>query len=359
MAVQNGDDEIIAELLDEFPDLSMECDDKSTTALHYAAKGGHDKVVARLLDACPTLINVKTAFPHRNALHFAAEEGHDKVVARLLAAGPHLAKVSTSNGMSALHFAAYGGNHKVVTQLLAASPSLITSIDNSSWTALAFAAVCGHEKVFTQLLTACPQLLERDDAVLHCAAENGHDGIVAQIVALCPGKIAVVNADGWTALKSAIFYGHQRVAERLLAIRPDEVYDTYPSLLHIATRECSFEFVAKLWRMNPQALRAVWLDNTPFDWAILHERNDLIGLFQWSLSFDEIVCAFIRHELGFETRYRPVMDTLCEPLWGSLNQDVMGTVFEYLGFGPPKRRETRDMSWEYDREDFLFPDDFE
>lgn len=339
-ATRSGNDETIAKLLSQWPELVTECDSEGKTALHTAARGGHDKVVGRLLAVCPALVNVTTDYLRRTALHFAAERGHDKIVAQLLAAGPHSIGAATADDVNALHLAANGGHDKVVALILEASPSLITSTDKWGRTALSYTAASGHANVFAQLLAACPQLIDKEKTILHLAAQKGHDNIVALIVEAYPEKVSALDRHGWTALKWSIDNGQQHVAERLLAIQSDEVFDvSHPhyTLLHAATRKCSYEFVAKLWRVNPAALRVVSYGSTPFQDAVKHKRNDLIELFQWSLSFDEIAAAFTQQKASFEERYRPMTEEQCECLMASLGHDVVGTVFEYLGFEPYKR----------------------
>ena len=102
-------------------------------------------------------------------------------------------------------------------------------------------------------------------------------------------------------------------------------------------RKCRPEFIAKLWRLNPAALRALNTDKeTPFHIVVSSENDALFDLFQWSLSLDEIVSACEAHWMSYE-RLRPVMEVQCETLLTLLNQDVLGTVFEYLGFKLRKR----------------------
>lgn len=315
------------------------------TALHGAARGGHEQVVARLLAACPDLITTTTAYSRETALHFAAQNGHDKVVALLLAAGPPSALVDaeTSGGFTALRLAVAGGHHKVVAQLLPAmnnNPSSTASIFNWGRAALSSAARLGHAEVFTQLLAAYPELLDNNSAALHNAASKGHDNIVAQIVAQRPEFVSKPNELGRTALMCAAINGHEQVAERLLAIQSEEgacccaVPSNKYTLLHAAVRTSSREFVAKVWRMNPRALRAACQGATPFQHVVQFGRNDLIELFQWSLSLDEIVRAFKRvNKLDYyEERCRPLMERQCECLLESLHRDVAKTVFEYIGF---------------------------
>lgn len=277
----------------------------------------------------------------------AARNGHDERVAELLITLPVLIDTTDSAGMTALHHAAERGHEQIVTRLLLQAAKYdLRTINHRGETVLHCAAKMGHERVFSQLLAACPDLIDMvcDDGstVLHCAAGNGHDSLVAQILALRP-QMATMERSRWTPLECALEGGHQRVAERLLAAKPElanHISGFHRTTLHRATAaaKCDDKFVAKLWQMNPKALRQInAYDRTPFYCAIMKKRNDLIELFQWHLSLDEIELAFSRYHISYQDRYRPVMERLCAQLWECLHQDVVATVFEYLGFEPAKR----------------------
>lgn len=261
--------------------------------------------------------------------------------------------LSSLGDMNALHHAAKGGHDKVVALLLAARNDLVPKVTRAGKTALHLAVEMGHEKVFDQLLFPCLiGAVCADGTILHCAARNGHDHLVGRILALRPTMIDSVN-HGYNALEWAIKGGHQTVAGRLLATKPElisRVAHHKNTVLHIAVEHlCDPQFVAKLWRMDALALQNVNSTNrTPFHLAILKNKNELIELFQWRLSFDDIVCAFTQEGISYQERYRPVIEEQCESLLGDLNQDVMSTVFEYLGFDPIKRHRVSCVTFHHD-----------
>lgn len=273
----------------------------------------------------------------------AARSGDDERVAQIL--GQH-ASLDYLEGATALHYAAARGHGKVVSLLLASRPELIHRTTREGSTALHSAVQMGHESVFDQLLHASPDLIavaaSDGVTVLHDAARNGYGGLVARILALRPRVAAAVTNDGWNALGFAVWNGHQSIAEQLLAAQPELIHGVTAegdTILHLAVSNCNnMPFVAKLWRLNPRAVRHENIYSfTPFHNAIMHEKNALIELFQWSFSFDEIVTVFTKEKINYQQRYRPVMERQCEPLLAYLPLDLLGTVLEYLGF---KRQNT-------------------
>lgn len=198
-------------------------------------------------------------------------------------------------------------------------------------------------------LAAQPQLIDQvdsiyGDTVLHSTAKIGYDNLVARILSLRPEMINAKNGSGENVLASAVGGGHEVVAERLLALKPDLIVETDNfkwSILHHAIPSCSRDFVARLWRLNPEALHAITEErNTPFSLAVLSHRDDLMELFQWKLNLDEIVDAFLVRQItnnNWRERYRPVLEEQCQCLEELLTRDVKGVVLEYLGFDPLPR----------------------
>lgn len=282
---------------------------KAVVQWFEAASKVHDKQrVAQMLAESPEL--------HGTALHHAARHGHDLVAAQLLTENPKLANATDEYGFSALHVAAERGHDKVVAVLLAMSPSSINALIWTGRTALHSAAGAGHDKVVAQLLTASPKLAKVADSL------------------------------GWTALHCAACNGHCLVAEMLLASTPELVHrvtDRGRTVLHLAS-ECgrSKQFITKLLALNPSALRAVNSDsNTPFCIAVAHGNDCAIELLQMRLTLDEIADTFVACKKSYEERLRPVMEEQCACLAESLSQDVVGEVFEYLGFDSTKRPQKR------------------
>lgn len=338
-AVEDGRDERVAELLAEQPDIIDLVDSDNATALHRAARRNHEKVVARLLAARPALVHARNCF-RWTALDTAAVNGHDKIVAQLLAEGARVDGTSLYNACA-------GGYDEVVALLLKARPDLasVSTDHEETIQTLFYVATYGHEKVFAQLLAACPELVDatvdRGVTLLHRAARHGNDNMILQILALRPEMISVVDQEGWNALMYAVEGGHENTSEQLLAIKPElalQITSNSDTILHrMVERHFERQFVTKLWREWPEALTHANAEGrTPFYYAVLYEIDELLDLFQWTLSFDEIVATFEKcHATPLcHERYRPVIEQQCEPLFACLPRDVAGTVFEYLGFDP-------------------------
>jgi len=285
--------------------------------MDFAATNGHHKVVKRLLAAStPELLN-STNFARSTALHLAAEKGHDKVVALLLATTPLILDAVERWGNNALQLAASYGHDKVVKHLLAVMDYVsISHPEIDGMTALHLAAVGGHSKVVSQLLATNANL------------EN------------------IVDFEGWTPLHWAINYDHEAVAVQLLVNHPpiiaSHVGDT---ALHLSMERSHFtRLTPLLWQMYPNAMRVPNNEGfTPFAVAVRNDNEFAIELVQWKLPIDKIVKDCVLGSLSYE-RFRPVLEKQCEALAIVLNQDVLGTVFEYLGFDyikQPQRKKSK------------------
>lgn len=206
---------------------------------------------------------------------------------------------SCISGCSALHFAAFNGNEKVIELLLAAgSPSSIRAIDSDHRTALHYAAREGHERAVALMLAYEPDLILATDrsgnTPLHLAAIKGCGRFVAQL------------------------------QQQLLQLHQQE---------HCQQQQ---------EQEQPERERVVLLnqDNkTPFDIAVANGNDSAADSLQCGLSFDEIVHAYTASHRTYAERLRPIVEAQCESLLVAsfLNRDVVGTVYEYLGFDYVKR----------------------
>ena len=101
-------------------------------------------------------------------------------------------------------------------------------------------------------------------------------------------------------------------------------------------RKRTRELIEKVWKLNPDALRAVnHHGKTPFDLAVKGDDHNAIDLLQWSLTFDEVMSAYNNcsetRKKGHVQRFKPLMELQCEGLVVVLIPDVVGIIFEYLG----------------------------
>jgi len=221
-----------------------------------------------------------------------------------------------------LCFAVESGHHKVTIQLIAvASPTVINAKNSRGRTALHIAAD------------------SRGWTALHCAIDHGQNATVQHLLAACPALVDVVELNGWSTLHCAVWSGHVSIAKVLLEINPELVFHHDKqgnSVLHMAILgHCSNAFIAVLHKLNPQAAQCVnERAETPFHMAVRNSNDPLIDLLQWTLTFAEIEKIFTEYRYSLD-RYLPVMEQQCEFLHVSLNRDVKGFVFEYLGLYPP------------------------
>lgn len=334
-AARDGDDTRVAELLARQPDLIDLVDENKANALHHAALSGHETVVAQLLAARPALINAKDV-SGETPLDVAASNGETATVAQMLATN-----VACVGSITKGLYRAFKRDHdEVTTLLLDVRPPLIDATDPYAVKTIFYAIEENCETLVSQLLAACPDLADAVEtmgaSVLHGAAVSGSASMVDQILAARPELISAVYQGGWNALMSAVVEGRQHIAEKLLDRRPELIFQVAnggDTVLHMAVSRCRDpQFVAKLWRLNPQALtHANAQFETPFYVAVQHREEQLIDLFQWSLSFDTIVKTFTKSRVSYQERYGPLMEQECASLFEQMNPDVVSVVFEFLG----------------------------
>lgn len=233
------------------------------------------------------------------------------------------------------------GNHQVVAQLLSHSPALLEARDHYGWTALHHAARQGHDTIVTQLLAASPDLIHAVDqsnqTVLHLAAresKEGHKNVVSRLLAASPSLIEAADVHGWTVLHCTCNAGNDSLAALFLALKPELAFVTNSAgstPLHYAVRRVrTASLIRRLLELNPDALRTPnTFGETPLFLALMFGNEVAIEALQWKLTLDEI-------GENFE-KFKPVVEHQCRALSMLLNQDVAGTVCEYLGFVCPKR----------------------
>lgn len=291
--------------------------------------------------------------PNKAVVHWfeSALRVHDKqIVADLLTKNPQIVEADLGS-TTALHLAARYGHDQIATHLLSQSLDMANATDTKDWTPLHWAASLGHEQVVAMLLALNLNVAAKDkvgNTPLLYAVQAGHDKVVAQMLAAnCFNSLDHVDCFGWTALHNAAFYDRETCAEMLLAVAPEQSYALSKRLdtaLHLWSNSGSRNkrFFATLLASNPAALRAVNNSgHTPFDTAVFNGDDLVIDVVQWELTFDEVVNTFITHQKSYKERLAPIVERQCECLVESLNQDVVGTVFAYLGFDLAKRLKKR------------------
>lgn len=188
-----------------------------------AINQGNKEEVARLLDADPTLLE-KAPLLGVTPLMQAAMAGHVKVVKLLVRKGANVrarahAGFTCSLGCSALDYAAQGGHEEVVAYLLRKGAPANTR-DKHGITPLMNACRQGHVGTVRMLVKHTKkQGLGKADyfgrTALHVATENGHEKVVAYLLR----KGAKANSrdkNGGTPLMAACKGGHLAVARLLV-----------------------------------------------------------------------------------------------------------------------------------------------
>ena len=93
----------------------------------------------------------------------------------------------------------------------------LEAVDNHGYTALHCAARDGYDTIVVQLLQAKANIEAVDNngyTALHCAAASGHNTIVGQLLQAKANPTAVTK-NGQTALQIAEQHGNQDVVQRL------------------------------------------------------------------------------------------------------------------------------------------------
>ncbi|RLN18135.1 ankyrin repeat-containing protein [Panicum miliaceum] len=187
-------------------------------ALHIAAKQGDVDVVRELLQALPQLSMTVDA-SNTTALNTAATQGHMDVVKLLLQVDGSLALIARSNGKTALHSAARNGHVEVVRALVEAEPSIALRTDKKGQTALHMAAKGTRLDLIDALLAAEPALLNQTDTkentALHIAARKARPEIIKRLLAMPDAKLNAINRSRETPLDTAEKMGNTEVAELL------------------------------------------------------------------------------------------------------------------------------------------------
>ncbi|CAL9777994.1 unnamed protein product [Musa acuminata subsp. burmannicoides] len=182
IAAKQGDEDVVKELLNALPELSLTVDFSNTTALHTAATQGRIEVVNLLLEADKSLALIAKS-NGKTALHSAARNGHLEVVKALLRKEPGIATRTDKKGQTALHMAAKGTSLELVEELLEHEPYLISSVDTKGNTALHIAARKGRAQIIKRLLEIkeleTKAINKSGETALDIAEKMGNSGIIS------------------------------------------------------------------------------------------------------------------------------------------------------------------------------------
>lgn len=147
-AVEGGDTKKVEQLLAQLPQSTKGwslMDYRHRTVLHLAVEHGNDDMVAMLLRHGGIDLSAVDCGGF-TALHLAAELGHESIVARLLGKNPELVLAKSNNHLSCLHLAVIRG-HVSVVKLLARTQNFHKLLALTWRSPLHLAVEHGHEEI--------------------------------------------------------------------------------------------------------------------------------------------------------------------------------------------------------------------
>ena len=149
VAIENGDVEILKELLNRNPKLTKKKDSLGQTPLHHAAYCGQTEIVQLLLEkkADVNCQDEKGA----TALRQAAQQGHLEIVKVLLEKKADV-NCRSKEGATALHVAAVNGHLEIVRLLLESGADYKVKLANG-FVPLKLASLFGHKDVVRLIAT--------------------------------------------------------------------------------------------------------------------------------------------------------------------------------------------------------------
>ncbi|RFN47991.1 1-alkyl-2-acetylglycerophosphocholine esterase [Fusarium flagelliforme] len=216
LAVINGIDEAIPELIKYGADVHVETEGK-TQSLHLAASEGYRAIVELLLDNGAD--HGAQDDKGRTALYVASWLGYTDIVELLLSKGAK-ATVGDEDGWSPLHLAISGGYKTIFQHLLDSDKSNINQSDSKyGYVPLIAAATWGQTEMASELIKAGADLNFTDVdgwSPLHHAIWKGHGQVLSLLLkeTVDPN---IQNRDGCTALHFAMTYHNEAIIPELLA----------------------------------------------------------------------------------------------------------------------------------------------
>ena len=206
-AIDAGDDDRLAELLERDPSLAAARDPDGVSALMHGLYRNRRAAAESISGTLPSL-----------DVFEAAGLGRAEVVEELVRSDPSLAMAWSEDGFTALHFAAFFGGAGAASALLAAGADPDLRSRNELSVMPIHSAVAGHRPdVVVALLDAGadPNVHQRHGwTPLHGAAQHGDTDTVERLLA-AGADPAATNDDGTNATDLARAAGHAALAERL------------------------------------------------------------------------------------------------------------------------------------------------
>ncbi|KAL3866410.1 hypothetical protein ACJMK2_043711 [Sinanodonta woodiana] len=223
-ACLGGHLEMSKNLVQTYPTMLHEVDNKSETPAHYAAESGNIALLSYLID-CGTDPWCKTS-TEETLLHKACLGGHLEISKNLVQTYPTMLHEVDNKSETPAHYAAYSGNIALLSYLIdcGTDPWCITSEEE---TLLHKACFRGHLEMSRHLVKIYPTMLNEVDTMkntpAHHAAESGNISLLTYLID-CGTDPWCKTSLGQTFLHVACYGGHIEMSKHLL--------QTYPAMLH-------------------------------------------------------------------------------------------------------------------------------
>ncbi|KAI9162530.1 hypothetical protein LWI28_028245 [Acer negundo] len=250
-AVRRGDEEGVAKILQESPELALESDYSGNTALHLASINSNLAMVRLLTKSNPQLWLVKNKY-EETPLQIASNRGSVDVIKEYLRAYPESATDGTP-----LRADIWDREEKVGQLLLKYIRERVCGCLGMSLclseNILHVAMMSGDEEFAAKIIQLCPELaLEPDhggNTALHLACVEGNLAMVRLLVKSNPELCLVKNINERTPMHMAVMRDRVDVAFELLEACPESIMvvsATEETPLHVAIRQWQENFLELL-----------------------------------------------------------------------------------------------------------------
>ncbi|KAK3221151.1 hypothetical protein Dsin_015121 [Dipteronia sinensis] len=281
LAVRRGDEEGVAKILQESPELALESGYGGNTALHLASDRGNLATVRLLTKSNPQLWLVKNIFGN-TPLQMAFKRGRVDVIKEYLRAYPDSATDREERvaqlllesiqerrkygylSENILHVAMKSSDEEFVKKIIQLCPELALESDHGGNTALHLASDQGNLAMVRLLVKSNPELCLvkniNERTPTHMAVMRDRVDVAFELLRACPESVTMVSATEETPLHAAIRQWQENVLELLIESiqkRSDYVHlinkkdCTGNTVLHLAIARKHFQVIRLLLSETP------------------------------------------------------------------------------------------------------------